>query len=117
MPTYQGGGHDGAVAFERDAEVTAGYDGNCSMRRKRGGLFGFFAGDALTPKTADANLGTCRSNKRRIEHHVYATRGIVPFGEGVHPGTGARTAAVDLRCLPDLALSSLKMMPVDGASL
>ena len=37
--------------------------------------------------------------------------------EGANPKTGAKMAAVNVRCLPDVDLSTLKVAPFDGASL
>ena len=116
MPTYQGGCHCGAIAFALDADVSEGYDCNCSMCRKRGGLLAFFPREALTLETPEANLGTYRFNKQHIAHHFCPTCGVSPFSEGVDPRSGAKTAAVNLRCLPTLDLSTVKVVPVDGAS-
>lgn len=116
MATYQGGCHCRAIAFELDAEVAEGYDCNCSMCRKRGGLLGFFPRDALVLKTPESALGTYTFNRHAIEHHFCQQCGISPFSEGVDPRSGAKTAAVNLRCLDGIDLSSLKIVPIDGAS-
>lgn len=116
MSIHQGGCHCGAIAFELDAEITEGYDCNCSMCRKRGGLLGFFPREALTLKTSEDGLGTYRFNRQAIAHHFCPSCGVSPFSEGVDPRSGAKTAAVNLRCLPDLDLAALKIIPVDGAS-
>lgn len=116
MTMHQGGCHCGAIAFELDAEIGEGYDCNCSMCRKRGGLLGFFPREALVLKTPESDLGTYRFNKHSIAHHFCPTCGTAPFSEGVDPRSGAKTAAVNLRCLPDLDLSTVKVVQVDGAS-
>lgn len=116
MPKYQGGCHCGAIAFELDADVTEGYDCNCSMCRKRGGLLGFFPREALVLATPEADLGTYRFNRHSIDHHFCRACGISPFSEGVDPKSGAKTACVNLRCLPTLDLAAVKVVPVDGAS-
>jgi hypothetical protein len=117
MATYQGGCHCGAIAFELEGEVTEAYDCNCSMCRMRGGLLAFFPREALTLKTPESELGTYRFNKQVIAHHFCRSCGISPFSEGVHPTTGAKVASVNVRCLPDLDLASVKIVPVDGARL
>lgn len=117
MTTYQGSCHCGAIAFELEAEVSEGYDCNCSMCRRRGGLLGFFPREALVLKTPEAALGSYRFNKQAIEHHFCPQCGIAPFSEGVDPRNGAKTAAVNLRCLPALDLASVKVVQIDGASL
>ena len=42
--------------------------------------------------------------------------GIAPFSEGTNPKTGEATVAVNVRCLPEVDLAGLKIVPVDGAS-
>lgn len=116
MTVYQGGCHCGAIAFELEAEIAEGYDCNCSMCSKRGGLLGFFPRNALQLKTPEEALGTYEFNKRAIEHHFCPKCGIAPFSEGVDPRSGAKTAAVNLRCLAGLDVTSLRIVQVDGAS-
>ncbi len=119
MPKYEGSCHCGAIAFELgiEDEVAEAYDCNCSMCRRRGGLLVFFPREALVLKTPESALGTYRFNRQVIAHHFCKVCGIAPFSEGVHPATGAKTVAVNLRCLPDLDLASVKVVPVDGAKL
>lgn len=114
---HQGSCHCGAVAFELEGEVTGAIDCNCSMCRRRGGLLAFFPREALTLKTPESNYGTYRFNKEQIAHHFCLTCGISPFSEAVHPKTGQPTAAVNVRCLPDVDLSALEVTQFDGASL
>lgn len=113
---HQGGCHCGAIAFELDAEVTEAIDCNCSMCRKRGGLLAFFPRAALTLTTSESEMGTYIFNKHRIRHHFCTKCGVSPFSDGENPKTGDKIAAVNVRCLPDVDLSALKVQQVDGAS-
>ncbi len=114
---YQGGCHCGGLAFELEAEaITEAIDCNCSMCRRRGGLLAFFPRAALTLSTPEADYRTYRFNKEHLAHHFCPTCGIAPFSEGVDPRSGAEMAAVNLRCVPGIDLSALKVTPVDGAS-
>ena len=113
---YQGGCHCGGIAFELDAEIGEAFDCNCSMCRKRGGLLAFLPREALVLSTPESALGTYHFNKQQIDHHFCPTCGVSPFSEGTNPKTGEKTAAVNLRCLPALDLSTLKIQHVDGAS-
>ncbi len=115
--TQQGSCHCGAIAFELEGEVTEAIDCNCSLCRRRGGLLAFFPREALTLKTPESNLGTYTFNKHALQHHFCPTCGIAPFSEGVHPKTGAKMAAVNVRCLPEVDLAALQVKQVDGASL
>jgi hypothetical protein len=114
--TQQGGCHCGRIAFELKGEVRDVIECNCSMCRKRGGLLAFFPRAALTLKTPEADYGTYRFNKEKIAHHFCTVCGISPFSDGVHPGTGAEMACVNVRCLPGVDLAALNVQQVDGAS-
>lgn len=114
---YQGGCHCGGIAFELEAEaITKAIDCNCSMCRKRGGLLAFFPRAAVTLTTPESALGTYTFNRNQIRHHFCPACGIAPFSEGVDPGSGMATAAVNLRCLSEVDLAALDVTPVDGAS-
>ena len=115
--THQGSCHCGRIAFELEGDVGEVVDCNCSLCRRRGGLLAFFPGDALTLKTAAADMATYTFNKHHIQHHFCPACGVAPFGEGTHPGTGAKMVAVNVRCLPDVDLAGLTVKSFDGASL
>lgn len=115
MATYQGSCHCGRIAFEVEGEVGGVYDCNCSMCRRRGGLLAAFPRAALTLKTAQADLSTYRFHREAIAHHFCATCGIAPFSEGTGRD-GAAMAMVNVRCLPDVDLSALEVVAIDGAS-
>ena len=114
---HQGSCHCGRIAFELDGEVSEAIDCNCSMCRRRGSLLAFFPREALKLRTPEADLATYRFNKHLIDHHFCPNCGIAPFGEAVDPRTGNKMAAVNVRCLPDVDLATLKIMQFDGASL
>jgi hypothetical protein len=115
--THQGSCHCGRIAFELDAQVTQAIDCNCSLCRRRGGLLAFFPREALRLKTPEADMATYRFNRHAIDHHFCTTCGVAPFSEGVDPKTGAKTACVNVRCLPELDLATLEITPFDGARL
>lgn len=116
MTTHQGSCHCGRIAFELEGDVTEAIDCNCSMCRRRGGLLAFFPREALRLKTPASDYATYQFNKHTLDHHFCPTCGIAPFSEGTNPKTGARTAAVNVRCLPDIDPVSLTIKQVDGAS-
>lgn len=115
--TYQGSCHCGRIAFTLEGEVKDAMDCNCSMCRRRGGLLAFFPREALTLSTPEENLGTYRFNRHVLAHHFCPNCGIAPFTDGVDPKTGAKTVAVNVRCLEGLDLGSLNIKPFDGAKL
>ena len=117
MSKHQGSCHCGAVAFELEGEVSQAIDCNCSMCRRRGGLLAFFPREALTLKTPESDCATYRFNKQHLAHHFCPTCGIAPFSEGADPRTGAKMVAVNVRCLPDVDLSTLTITQFNGVSL
>ena len=115
--TYSGSCHCGKIAFDVEGKLDQAMDCNCSMCRRRGGLLWFVPRADLKLKTLEANLGTYTFNKHNLQHHFCRTCGIAPFSEGTHPKTGQPMAAVNVRCLNDVDLKALKIVPIDGASL
>ena len=116
MATHAGSCHCGRIAFTLEGDIGQVIDCNCSMCRRRGSLLAFFPRAALVLSTPESALGTYTFNRHAIRHHFCPTCGIAPFSEGADPRSGAEMAAVNLRCVPDVDLSALKVTPVDGAS-
>ena len=117
MATHEGSCHCGRIAFTLEGDVTEAMDCNCSLCRRRGGLLAFFPREALSLKTPEADMGTYTFNSHRLQHHFCPNCGVAPFSEGKHPKTGAMIAAVNVRCMPDVDLSTLSVKPFDGASM
>ena len=114
--THAGSCHCGRVAFTLEGEVTEAIDCNCSLCRARGSLLAFFPREALVLTSREGDYATYRFNRETIAHHFCPTCGVAPFSEARHPKTGIDMVAVNVRCLPDVDLGSLKVTPVDGAS-
>jgi hypothetical protein len=114
---HRGSCHCGRIAFTLEGEIAEAVDCNCSLCRRRGGLLAFFPRDALRLETAEGDYATYRFNQHHIDHHFCHTCGIAPFSEGVDPRSGAKTVAVNVRCLPDLDLATIAIVPFDGARL
>lgn len=113
---YEGSCHCGGIVFTVEGQIDQVVDCNCSMCRRRGGLLWFVPGDAFVLATPRERLGTYLFNKRHIHHHFCPTCGIAPFGEGTAPD-GSTMTAVNVRCLPEVALESLTVVSYDGARL
>ena len=84
---------------------------------RRGHQLAFFPRSALSLQTPEADIATYTFNRHAIRHRFCPTCGIGPFGEGTDPRNGEATVAVNVRCLPGVDLTSLKVMPFDGASM
>lgn len=117
MAMHEGSCHCGGIAFTLDGTVEMGVDCNCSLCRRRGGLLAFFPRAALALRTPESAMSTYTFNAHAIRHHFCPVCGVAPYSEGVDPKSGEPMVAVNLRCLPDVDLGALKIVPFDGASM
>lgn len=61
-------------------------------------------------------MSTYTFNKHVLRHHFCPACGMRPFGEGVDPQGGA-IAAINIRCLEDIALEAIPVQHYDGRSI
>ena len=85
--------------------------------RTTGFITGICAGNSFKLLSGDADLTKFEFNKHMIEHQFCSTCGIQSFAIGTHPKTGAKMAAINVRCLDDVDVDTLKVKKVDGRSL
>lgn len=119
MADYAGSCHCGRIAFDVAVEggIIEVYDCNCSLCRRRGGLLWFGPRAALRLNTREADVATYTFNQHKLQHHYCRECGIAPYSEGTHPKSGDPMVAVNVRCLPEVDLATLKIVPIDGAGL
>ena len=110
---HSGGCHCGKIRFQVQGEIGKVVDCNCSMCSKRGSLLWFVSRDQLRLLTAVGDLGTYTFNTHALHHHFCPVCGIAPFSEGADPKMGA---AVNVRCLDGVDLSTLVIEHYDGRS-
>lgn len=115
MPStrYSGSCHCGQVAFEVEGEIGSGMSCNCSMCSRKGSLLWFVPRDQFTLKTPEDAAATYGFNKHVIQHRFCPNCGIHPYAEGVDP-KGNAMAAVNLRCIEGLDLSTVKVQEYNG---
>ena len=89
---------------------------NCSHCSRIGYLLWFLPRERLRLVTPENNLATYSFNKHVIKHHFCPRCGCAPFGFGVDQFGDAK-AAVNVRCIEGVELSSLTRLAVDGRSL
>ena len=111
--TYNGSCHCGKVAFEVEGTLEQAIECNCSHCSRKGYLLWFVEKDRVQMRTPADALGTYTFNKHVIQHHFCTNCGCAPLGEG-KDGKGAATAAINVRCLENVELATLKINPVDG---
>ena len=112
---YSGSCHCGDVAFEFGGEFNEVAECNCSHCSRKGYLLTFVPEQQFTLKTGDASLGVYTFNRHVIQHHFCKRCGCAPFGRGTNP-KGGKMAAINVRCLENFDLGSVKRNPVDGRS-
>ncbi|MCQ4164610.1 GFA family protein [Tahibacter harae] len=112
---YSGSCHCGNVKFEVEGQLDGVMSCNCSMCQRKGALMWFVPRDALSLQTPEEKLATYTFNKHVIQHRFCPDCGIHPYGEG-SDRQGNRMAAVNVRCLDDVAIESLAVKHVDGRS-
>jgi hypothetical protein len=110
---HRGSCHCGDVAFEVEGEVDSAISCNCSMCSRKGSLLWFAPREQFRLLTPDENAATYEFNKHVIKHRFCRRCGMHPYAEGVDP-KGNRIAAVNLRCLEDFDLASVKVQEFNG---
>lgn len=113
--TYKGSCHCGRIAFEVEGNVEQAIECNCSHCSRKGYLLWFVPREKLRLATPESNMSRYTFNKHVIHHHFCPQCGCAPFGFGKDP-SGKATAAINVRCLEGIELTTLKRMPYDGRS-
>lgn len=113
--SYRGSCHCGRIAFEVEGTIDGALACNCSICERKGSLLWFVPRENLRLTTPETNLSTYTFNKHAIKHRFCANCGIHPFGEGVDPKGNAR-AAINIRCLEGVDLTSVRVTHFDGRS-
>ncbi|MGH8305206.1 MAG: GFA family protein, partial [Steroidobacteraceae bacterium] len=65
---------------------------------------------------SESALSEYTFNRHHIKHQFCAVCGCAPFAFG-KDSKGADTVAINVRCLPELDISALKVTHFDGRSL
>ena len=112
---HKGSCHCGRIAFEVEGDVSQVMACNCSYCSRKGYLLWFVPKQQLKLGSPEANLSTYMFNKHVIKHPFCGVCGCAPFGFGKDP-KGQETAAVNVRCLPNLDRSKLEVVQYDGRS-
>ncbi len=112
---YRGSCHCGTVAFEVEGEIENAMSCNCSMCQRKGSLLWFVPRAALNLSTPERESRVYTFNTHLLKHRLCPTCGIHPYAEGKDP-KGNKMAAVNIRCLEGIDLSSIPVTHFDGRS-
>ena len=113
---YKGSCHCGDVEFEVEGDIGGAMSCNCSICQRKGSLLWFVPFERLNLLTPDANASTYMFNKHVIKHRFCRACGIHPYGDGTDP-KGNHMAAINVRCLEGIDLSSVPVTHFDGRSM
>jgi hypothetical protein len=114
--TYSGGCQCAKVRYEVQMDIGEVLACNCSRCGRLGSLLAFAPATQFKLLSGDADLTKFEFNQHRIEHQFCSTCGIQSFAIGTNPKTGAKMAAINVRCLDDVDIETLKVKKVDGKS-
>jgi hypothetical protein len=112
--SYRGSCHCGQIRFEVQGQLDTAVECNCSHCSRKGYLLWFVPRTDFTLESPTDLLGTYTFNKHAIRHHFCPKCGCAPFGFGA--SKGAEMAAINIRCLEGVELTSVKRKFVDGRS-
>jgi len=118
MPDTQlhaGSCHCGQIRFEVETDLKSIIACNCSICSKTGVLLTFAPADTFRITSGRDALVEYKFNTNVIRHLHCPTCGVEPFARGVAPD-GKEMAAVNVRCLDDVDVTTLTPMPFDGRS-
>jgi hypothetical protein len=115
LKTYAGGCHCGAVRFEVDLDLEKGVaQCNCTLCTKRGASGVIVKPGAFRLLTGEGALGDYAWAQRTAHYHFCSRCGIHAFGRGNLPQLGGEYVSVNVRCLDDVDLATLKVVYWDG---
>lgn len=110
---YTGSCHCGAVRYEVETSLEKVLQCNCSHCEKKGLLLDFVDKDKFKLLSGSENQSEYLFNKKAIRHLFCSTCGVQSFAEGVT----FPKVAINVRCLDDVDISSLKLVPYNGKDL
>jgi hypothetical protein len=115
MPrTYRGSCHCGRIVFELDSDaehIKTAMDCNCSLCRRRGALWHAASDQDLRILDGASELTEYRFLTETATHLFCQHCGIHPFAR---PRLAPTRWVINLRCIDEIALPSLRVLPFDG---
>jgi len=113
---YQGSCHCGRIKFEVEGELKNTMTCNCSICSRKGAVMWFVPRDSMQLITPEDAASTYTFNKHIIKHRFCPVCGMHPYGEGSDQ-QGNRMAAINVRCLEGVDLSTIPTQQFDGRSM
>jgi hypothetical protein len=111
MQTYEGGCHCGRVRFRVTADLSRVSDCNCSVCTKKGFLHLIVAPEQFALLSGEDALSTYQFNTGTAKHIFCRHCGIHSF---YIPRSDPDKIDVNVRCLDDIDLTAITVLPFDG---
>jgi hypothetical protein len=111
---YSGGCHCGKVRYEVDMQIESALSCNCSICQKKGTLLAFTPASNFRLLQGEKDLTDYQFGNKTVHHLFCSTCGIPSFANGSQNGVEMR--AINVRCLDDIELEKIPVMPFDGRS-
>jgi hypothetical protein len=113
MEKRTGSCHCKAVKYEVEIDLAKPViECNCSHCEAKGLLLAFVPGDKLSITEGEDHLTEYRFSTGKIRHTFCMTCGVQCFGQG--EGSDGPTAAINVRTIDGVDLTTLTRMPYDG---
>jgi hypothetical protein len=109
--TYEGSCHCGRVRFRVTTELTSAVQCNCSICTRKGFLHLIVPPESFELVAGREDLAIYEFNTKTARHQFCRTCGIHPF---YVPRSDPDKIDVNVRCLDDVDLASLRLEPFDG---
>jgi hypothetical protein len=117
METKTGGCHCGKVRYTVEIDLSKPViECNCSHCQIKGLLLAFVPESVFKITAGEENLAEYRFNTTRLRHLFCKTCGVESFCFGAD-SAGNATAAVNVRTIDDIDLSTLVRMPYNGRDI
>ena len=111
MKKHQGSCHCGKVVFEYESAPIPALECNCSICRRKGAIWQAVDNEHFKILAGHDDLGLYRFGTNTAKHFFCKTCGVSTFS---NPRIAPDKWVVNLRCVDDVDLSSLKVLPFDG---
>jgi hypothetical protein len=111
--TYTGGCHCQSVRYEVEADLSRAITCNCSICSKTGTILSFVPEEQFKLLSGEDRLVDYQFNTKNIHHLFCSVCGIRSFTRGTGLD-GKRMCGINIRCLDDVDLDSLKTAKHEG---
>jgi hypothetical protein len=113
---HTGGCHCGKVRFEVKTGLEQVITCNCSICQKSGSILTFVSARNFKLLAGEDALTDYQFSTMVIHHLFCSSCGVRSFARGKNPD-GSDAVAINVRCLDDVDIASLKPFAYDGKSL